>query len=135
MTDEAKKSPEKAPTWEKDPQGFLKKLATDPVWLNTIQKEKEMRLKFGLPDEPKLKDFPDHASWSTAWKTDRAHFDAVTGCGKRGDEVLTLYWSGAFKAGIGTEADFLRISNRMNYKFGDCTLDEVVAEWEKQNSN
>lgn len=135
MTDEAKKSPEKAPTWEKDPAGFIEKLQTDPVWLNTMRKRKEMRLKHGLPEAPDLKDFPDHATWSAAWKKDRAHFDAVTGCGKRVDEILTLYWSGAFKAGIGTDGDFLRIATRMNYEFEDCTLDEVVAEWEKQNAN
>lgn len=127
-----KKTP---PTWEKNPAEFLKNLENDPVWLNTVRKESEMRQKYSLAPEPILADFPSHAAWREAWHADRRHFDEVTGVGARFQEIITLSWSGAFRAGEMTDNSFFDIASRMNYKYGDCTLDEVVAEWRKLNAN
>lgn len=136
MTEELKKIPaENAPTWEGNPDEFLKNLATDPVWVNTQEQRKEMREKFGLPEEPQFKDFPNYDAFSVAWAAYEDHFDEVTGCGKRGKEIDDLYWSGKFDEGVGTERSFFRIAGRLNYRYGKCSLEEVIAEWRRQNAN
>lgn len=135
MTDDPNKPPQKAPTWEGDPEGFLRNLGNDPVWVNAQQQRKELREKFNLPDRPKLEDFPDHASWSAAWDLNEDHFDEVTGYRKRVEEISKLCWSGEYDEGFGTEGDFRDIASRLNYRWGKCSLDDVIREWRKKNAN
>lgn len=135
MKNDLKGPQERAPAWEEEPEEFLKNLATDPVWVNAEREGKELQKKFGLPEEPKLNDFPNHAAWSVAWNTYRDNFEKVTGYGDRAEEISNLYWSGDFDAGLGTQRDFLRTANRLNYNYGKCSLDEVIAEWRSQNAN
>ena len=135
MTNDPKKSEQEVPTWEEDPERFLQNLPNDPVWVNSQRQRKELREKYDLPDEPKLEDFPDYDSWSVAWDANRETFDEVTGCGKRSDEISKLYWSGDFEDGLGTERDFMTVADNLNYTFGKCSLDDVIAEWRKQNAH
>lgn len=142
MADDDNTGKGQKPTWEKDPAGFIDNLANDPVWANRQRKEKELRAKYGLPDEPHLKDFPDHESWVRAYVADQERFNTVTGCKDRRDQISALSWSGAFDEGDmclrddnDASRDFRQVAHELNYTYGDSTLDEVVAEWRRRNAN
>jgi hypothetical protein len=135
MSDEKKKEP----TWEKDPAEFILNLPNDPVWANRERKEKELRQKLGLGDEPQLKNYPDVDTWREAFRKDQRLFQRVTGYKERKDALLALYWSGAFDVKLLPDTDhtncLLAVSQDLNYLYGEATLEGVVAEWKRRNSN
>lgn len=141
MSDEKKKEP----TWEKNPAEFILNLPNDPVWANRVKKRKELREKFGLPDEPHLKDYPDRESWSAAYDKDNEIFNRVTGYKERKDALLALFWSGAFSVRflpdpenpgcLAPDNDLMTVSQDLNYLYGEATLEEVVSEWRRRHAN
>jgi len=134
MSDEKKKEP----TWEKDPAEFILNLPNDPVWANREKKEKELRQKFGLGDEPQLKNYPDVDTWREAFRKDQRLFQRVTGYKERKDALLALFWSGAFDVHDNDPENYrclLGVAQHLNYVYGEATLEEVVAEWKRRNAN
>lgn len=135
MAENKKTESEARPTWEKNPDGFIDNLPNDPVWAKKVQKEKELREKFGLDDKPHMNDYSDYKSWLADFKADRDRFNQVTGCQERHEKAIALYWSGAFDEGkFDSYSDFLSVAEDLNHRYGEATLEEVVAEWRRRNA-
>ena len=116
----------------------MERMQQDPIWMNRVKKEQELRVKFGFPPVPIQADYPDYASWHVAYMKDFNTFMEVTGMNERQQAILALYWSDAFNAGVlqtnqlGLSTDLHQISVEMNFEFGDCTIEDVVSEYRRR---
>lgn len=147
MAEEDKKPP--LAQLETDPKGFMERMQHDRVWLNTMAMEEELREKLGFPPSPDPSDFPDYASWKKAHSADFECFMQASGIRERKKQITGLYWCGRFNAGQlywvneylagrddtyvpGVSTDLLDISQEMNFVYGKCTLEDVVAEYQRR---
>lgn len=134
---------------ETDPQGFMERMGQDRVWMNRIKKESEMRVQMGFLPAPQECDFPNYEAWNKARAADRHNFMEASGIRERQKQVTALYWCGEFDAGQlfwvkernagkdpsyrpGISTDLLDISDELNFIFGECTLENVVAEYRRR---